>query len=216
MVITPTLTYASGTWTLTLKHEKMIKTAQRKMLRLIIQTKRKYKLKKDRTSKKDEEPEMPKDKDNDNISEKDNEVESQQDSNKDQDSDVSFQEEVDEEINATENEEDWIEFIKRSTKETEEHMEKYKIPCWIEVHRRTKWTMARRIGSLPEKRWNRRVFDWHPGLDTTIRTRRQVGRTKRRWEDDLNEFTKTEEGQDKAKYDLLNNNSWMNEIKDKK
>ena len=30
MVITPTLTYASGTWTLTLKHEKMIKTAQRK------------------------------------------------------------------------------------------------------------------------------------------------------------------------------------------
>ena len=43
MVITPTLTYASGTWTLTLKHEKMIKTAQRKMLRLIIETKRKYK-----------------------------------------------------------------------------------------------------------------------------------------------------------------------------
>ena len=30
MVVTPTLTYASGTWTLTQKHEKMIKTAQRK------------------------------------------------------------------------------------------------------------------------------------------------------------------------------------------
>ena len=44
MVITPTLTYASGTWTLTQKHEKMIKTAQRKMLRVIIQT-RKYKTK---------------------------------------------------------------------------------------------------------------------------------------------------------------------------
>ena len=41
MVVTPTMTYASGTWTLTLKHEKMIKTAQRKMLRLIVQTKRK-------------------------------------------------------------------------------------------------------------------------------------------------------------------------------
>ena len=36
MVITPTMTYASGTWTLTQKHEKMIKTAQRKVLRLII------------------------------------------------------------------------------------------------------------------------------------------------------------------------------------
>ena len=39
MVVTPTMTYASSTWTLTLKHEKMIKTAQRKMLRLIVQTK---------------------------------------------------------------------------------------------------------------------------------------------------------------------------------
>ena len=34
MVITPTMTYASGTWTLTQKHEKMIRTAQRKMFRL--------------------------------------------------------------------------------------------------------------------------------------------------------------------------------------
>ena len=52
MVITPTMTYASGTWTLTQKHEKMIKTAQRKMLRLIVQTKRKYKSKKVTASKK--------------------------------------------------------------------------------------------------------------------------------------------------------------------
>ena len=159
---------------------------------------------------------MPNNEDNDNTSEKDNEDESQQDSNKDQDSDVSFQDEADEEIDATENEEDCFEFINRSNKEAEEHMEKYKIPCWIEVHRRAKWRMARRIVFLNEKRWNRRVFDWHLGLDTTIRTQRQVGRPKRRWEDDLNEFTKTEEAQGKAKNDLLNNNSWMNEIKDYK
>ena len=122
MVVTPTLTYASGTWTLTQKHEKMIKTAQRKMLRLIVQTKRKYKTKKKATSKKDEEPGMPKDEDNENTSEKDTEDDSQQDSNKVQDSEVSFQEEADEEIDATENEEDWVEFIKRSTKEAEERM----------------------------------------------------------------------------------------------
>ena len=41
MITTPTMTYASGTWTLSQKHETMIKTAQRKMLRLIVQTKRK-------------------------------------------------------------------------------------------------------------------------------------------------------------------------------
>ena len=52
MVVTPTMTYASSTWTLTQKHEKMIKTAQRKMLRLIVQTKRRYKPKKVKMDKK--------------------------------------------------------------------------------------------------------------------------------------------------------------------
>ena len=46
MVVTPTMTYASSTWTLTQKHEKMIKTTQLKMLRLIVQTKRRHKSKK--------------------------------------------------------------------------------------------------------------------------------------------------------------------------
>ena len=87
---------------------------------------------------------------------------------------------------------------KRSTKEAEEHMEKQKIPCWIETHRRLKWRMARRIDSLHEKRWTKRIFDWHPGLDTRIKTRRQAGRPKRRWEDDLNEFLKAEETQVKT------------------
>ena len=41
-VIAPTLTYASGTWTLSKERERMIKSTQRKMLRLIVQTKRKY------------------------------------------------------------------------------------------------------------------------------------------------------------------------------
>ena len=104
---------------------------------------------------------------------------------------MSFQDEVGEEIDATENEEDWIEYIKRSTKEAEEHM--IKKPYWIEVHSRLKWRMARRIVSLPEERWTKKIFDWHPGLDTSIKTRRQVGRPKRRWEDDLNEFVKMEE-----------------------
>ena len=42
-VITPTMCYASETWTPTEEHERMIQSTQRKMLRLIIQTKRKYK-----------------------------------------------------------------------------------------------------------------------------------------------------------------------------
>ena len=76
--------------------------------------------------------------------------------------------------------------------------------------------MARRIITLPTKRCNRRVFNWHPGLDNSIKARRQVERPKRRWEDDLNEFMKTEEGHEKERYDLKNNNSWMKEIEDYK
>ena len=45
MVIIPTLTYGSGTWTLSQEHEKLIRSTQRKMLRLIVQTKRMYKTK---------------------------------------------------------------------------------------------------------------------------------------------------------------------------
>ena len=78
---------------------------------------------------------------------------------------MSFQEDTDEEIDATENEEDWIEYIKRSTKEAEEHMENHKIKCWTEVHRRQKWRMARRIIiPYPQKdgieEYSTGILDW--------------------------------------------------------
>ena len=140
MVITPTMTYASGIWTLTLKREKMIKTAQRKMIRLIVQTKRKYKTKKEAAiNKKEEEIEkQAEEEENKGATDKETAEGSDQNSNKDQDSDVSFQDDAEEEIDSTEIEEDWIEYIKRSTQEAEEHLEKQKIPCWIETHRRQK------------------------------------------------------------------------------
>ena len=125
------MTYASSTWTLTQKHEKMIKTAQRKMLRLIVQTKRKYKPKKAKANKKEEGTEKGNEEGKDDLTDKEMEEGSEQNLNRDQDSDVSFHEEADEEIDATENEENWFEYIKRSTKEAEEYMEKQKITCWI-------------------------------------------------------------------------------------
>ena len=78
------------------------------------------------TIKKDEGTGQEDEKDKEDTTDKDTEERSDQKSDKDQDSDVSFQEDADEEIDATENEEDWIAYIKRSTKEAEEHMEKPK------------------------------------------------------------------------------------------
>ena len=45
MVITSTMNHASGTWTLSKEHERENQSTQRKMLRLVIQTRRKYKKK---------------------------------------------------------------------------------------------------------------------------------------------------------------------------
>ena len=121
MVITPTLTYAGGTWTLSKEHERMIKSAQRRMLRLIVQTKRRYKVKTKKEKEKDERPaddeEKPKDGELHCVTDAETEEGSKQSSNCDQDRDVSFHEDTDEEIEKGEiEEEDWVEYIKRSIK----------------------------------------------------------------------------------------------------
>ena len=82
---------------------------------------------------------------------------------------------------------------KRSTKEAEEHMTKTQIPCWIEAHRRMKWRMALRIASLPQERWISKITEWSPGLGSRIETNRPVGRPRKRWEDEINECLRPEE-----------------------
>ena len=145
MILTPTLTNASATWTLTKEHERMIKSAQRKMLRLIVQTKRKYKQKKtqketskDKGPKTDEESSDCKKK----HREHGEEIEEGETYNSDcdQDSDVSFIKDSEEDMEEIENEEEeWIDYLMRSTKETEERMKSAEVPLWIEAHRKMKW-----------------------------------------------------------------------------
>ena len=53
----------------------------------------------------------------------------------DQDSDVAFENDTDEELDTTEiEEEDWIQYIKRSTDEAMEKMGNAKIRCWYKTH----------------------------------------------------------------------------------
>ena len=53
------------------------------------------------------------------------------------DSEVSFEEDADEDIDTTViEEEDWIEYIKRSTEDTMEKMESAKIRCWNRTHKK--------------------------------------------------------------------------------
>ena len=55
----------------------------------------------------------------------------------DQDSGISFMNDTDEEIETAEiDEEDWIDYMKRSTGEAMQRMKTAKIKCWIKTHRR--------------------------------------------------------------------------------
>ena len=95
MVITPTRCYASGTCTLSKDHDRMIRSTQRKMLRVIVHTNRKYK-NKTRPSRNDEDEEDK----SANHRGSDEQIAKCSSSNTDfdQDSDISFMKDTDEEI----------------------------------------------------------------------------------------------------------------------
>ena len=167
----------------------MIQSAQRKMLRLIIQTRRYKKIVK-------HEVETSEDLNNIVSSCTDDESEDGKSyvSHNDQDSDVSFESDNGEEIDATEIEEgDWVEYIKRSTNEAMGKMENDKIRCWSE-------------------RWLIKAADWKPD-----RINRAIGIPRKRWEDDINEFLKQVEEETENLTESSNqiNKTWINTAKDR-
>ena len=130
----------------------------------------------------------------------------------DQDSDTSFRQDTDEEIDTADiEEEEWIEYMKRST---DEAMERMKVQCWIKTPRRMKWRLAMRIASLPEERWVMKASGWNTELSTKYKTYRAVGRPKKRWEDEINNFLRPERTEDERSNVKKNNNEWIKTAKD--
>ena len=164
--VSPTLCYAAGTWTPSKEHERMIQSTQRKMLRLIIQTKRKYK----KIEKQDFEPKDEKgivDK-TENCSTDDESGDGQSTKSEDDvDSGVTFDEDSEKEIDTIEvEEEDWIDHIKRSTVDALDKMERAKIRCWNRTHKKMKWKLALRIETSPSERWFKKAAEWNPDLSS--------------------------------------------------
>ena len=108
----------------------MIQSTQRKMLRLIIQTKRKYKkIEKHFMEHKDEEGIADK---TENCSTDDESRDGQSTKSEDDlDSGVTFDEDSEKDVDTVEIEEkDWIDYIRKSTADAFEKMEHAKIRCW--------------------------------------------------------------------------------------
>ena len=210
-VITPTICYASGTWTPTKEHERMIQSTQRKMLRLTIQTKRRYKKNGKRKDKTSEE------KDTNDLSTTGDESEDGQSSNtdKDHDSDLSFDNDTEDEIDTTESEEeDWIDHIKRSTNDAIEKMRNAKIRCWNKTHKKMKRRLALRIATSPSERWLMKSAECSPKLSSKYRTNRGP---RKRWEDDVKKFLKLveEETDNLTESSSQINKTWINTSNDR-
>ena len=106
-------------------------------------------------------------------------------------------------------EEDWIEYIKRSTADALDKMERAEICCWNRTHKQMKW---------PCERWLKKAAEWNPDLSSRHKTNRAIGRPRKRWEDDINDFLKQvleeKENEEPIERRIQTNNNWNNIAKD--
>ena len=102
-----------------------------------------------------------------------------------------------------------------------ENMEEHaKIRCWNKTHSKMKWKLALRIATSPSERWLKKAAEWNPELSSRYRTNRTIGRPKKRWEDDINDFLKQNlderENEEPLERKNQNNNIWINIASDRK
>ena len=137
------------------------------------------------------------------------------------DSGVTFDEDSDKDIETVEiEEEDWIDHIRRSTADAIDKMEHAKIRCCNKTHRKMKWKLVLRITTSSSERWIKKAAEWNPELSSRYRINRTIGRPKKRWEDDINDFLKQIHDERKTEGPLerknQNNNAWINIAIDRK
>ena len=85
-----------------------------------------------------------------------------------------------------------IEYMTRSTDEAMQRMKTAKIQCWIKAHRRMEWRQAMRLASLSEGRWEAKAVGWNAELGMKFKTYTALGRPRKRWNDEINDFLQTE------------------------
>ena len=130
------------------------------------------------------------------------------------DSEVSFEDDADEEMGTTAIEEEWIEYIKRSIVDALDKTERAKIRCWNRTHKKMKWKLALRIATSPSERWLKKAAEWSPDLSSRYKTNRAIGRPRKRWEDDINDFFKQvleeKESENPIESNNQTNKTWIN------
>ena len=80
-----------------------------------------------------------------------------------------------------------------------------------------KWKLALRIATSPSERWLKKAAEWNPELSSRYRTNGAIGRPRKRWEDDINEFFRQEfeETENPIESSNQTNKTWINIAKDR-
>ena len=132
-VVSPTVLYGSEAWTLTAEMARLLKTTQRRMLRMILGHGRR------RIQR------APEPTNSDNKSE-DSEEEP-----------TVIQDDDGDEL------EPWVDWIRRVTHNAENTLQKLKIRTWIEQARKRKWRFAAELFSGDgEQKWSHAALEWNP------------------------------------------------------
>ena len=76
-----------------------------------------------------------------------------------------------------------------------------------------KWKLALRIATSPSERWLKKAAEWNPELSSRYRSNRAIGRPRKRWEDDINDFEEKEKDEPIERSNQ-NNKTWINIAQD--
>ena len=137
----------------------------------------------------------------------------------DVDSEVTFEDDPDEEMDTTAiEEEDWIDYIKRKHCRCIGQDGTRKDSMLEQDPQKMKWKLALRIATSPSERWLKKAAEWNPDLSSRYKTNRAIGRPRKRWEDDINDFLKQvleeKENENPIERSHQTNKNWINIAKD--
>ena len=107
--------------------------------------------------------------------------------------------------------ESWVEWLKRSTHESEQKLQKLRLEDWVATYRRTKWQWAGRVAQHDRSRWTYYAMRWQPALHTRQCKLRKQGDPKKRWEDSITMYL-SDAGIDGTWYDIARDGDRWDEL----
>ena len=135
-VVTPTVLYGCGSWTMILSREKKLQTAQRKMLRKIM-----------------------------GLGRKKVELNNTEDASSTGESRTGSEPSNDEDCEGEAEaalEESWIAWLERTARAIDVQIQKGSVADWVELQRSRKWSWAGHVFRRKDGRWTRSILHWIP------------------------------------------------------